>query len=96
MIEPKEIATQIAIELISSVAQEDLTGEEKEQKVCTFLAKLDNGVVGLGLIPDALEAKLLNIGIDKVQEHLDKIDLKYFVKTQYNRIKSLLKRLFKN
>ena len=94
MAQVKEIATQIAIELITNVAQEDITGEEKEQKVCEFLAKLDNGVVGLGLIPDSLEAKLLDIGIDKVQEHLDKIDLKAFVKTQYNRIKSLLKRLF--
>ena len=41
-----------------------------------------------------------NIGItvkdiDKVQEYLDKVDLKAFVKTQYNRIKSLIKRLFK-
>ena len=94
MSEAKELATKIAIELITKASEKNKTGEQKEAEVCKILSRLDNNIIGLGFIPDELEAQLIDFGIDKVQEHLDKIDLKDFVKTQYNRIKSLLKRLF--
>lgn len=95
MTQAKELATKVAIEFITRAADTTMTGEEKEASVCKILSKLDDNVIGLNLIPNELEAKILDIGIDKVQEYLDKVDLKAFVKTQYNRIKSLLKRLFK-
>lgn len=90
----KEVATKVAIELITKAAEQDKTGEEKEAEVCEFLSKLDNHIIGLNFIPDELEAELLDLGIDKVQEFLSEIDIKAFVKKQYHRIKLVLKRLF--
>jgi hypothetical protein len=92
----KEIATKVAIELIAKAAEQDKTGEEKEAEVCEILSKLDNHIIGLNFIPDELEAELLDLGIDKVQEYISNLDIKAFVKTQYNRIKRLLKRLFRH
>jgi len=92
----KEIATKIAIEFITKAAEKDKTGEEKEIEVCKLLSKLDNNIIGLGFIPDELETQLLDLGIDKVQEFLSEIDIKAFVKKQYQRIKLILKRLFNN
>jgi hypothetical protein len=52
--EAKEIAEQIAIHVITNVANEELTGEEKLHNVCEFLVKFDDGIIGLNLIPNAL------------------------------------------
>ena len=88
--EIKEIATQLANVVIANAANKELTGEEKEHKVCEFLATLDNSLPVANFIPDTLEAEILDAGIDKVQEFFAKVDVKSFVKKCYNRIKHLL------
>ena len=88
--ELKEIATQLANVVIANAANKELTGEEKERKVCEFLATLDNSIPMANFIPDALEAEILDAGIDKVQEFFAKVDVKAFVKKCFNRIKHLL------
>ena len=88
----KELAAQVAIQVMTTVSTEELTGEEKEAKVCEFLAKLDNGIPFAGYIPDALEAQLLDYGIDKIQEYIAKSDIKAFVKKHYQRIKHFFKK----
>ena len=90
----KEVANKIAIEVITQVANHELTGEEKETKVCEFLAKLDDALPVANFIPNALEIEILEIGVDKVQAYLHSIDIKAFVKKNYTRIKSLLNKLF--
>ncbi len=88
----KELATQVAIQVMTTVSTEELTGEEKEAKVCEFLAKLDDNIIGLNFIPNALEAQILDFGIDKVQEFVSNIDIKAFVKKHYERIKHFFKK----
>ena len=88
--EIKEIATQLANVVIANAANKELTGEEKEAKVCAFLATLDNSIPMANFIPDTLEAEILDAGIDKVQEFFTKVDIKSFVKKCFNRIKHLL------
>ena len=88
--EIKEIATQLANVVIANAANKNLTGEEKEHKVCEFLATLDNSLPAANFIPDSLEADILDAGIDKVQEFFTKVDVKSFVKKCFNRIKHLL------
>lgn len=90
----KEVAEQIAIHVMTSVADQELTGEEKLEKVCEFLVKLDDGIIGLNFIPNEIEAQLLETGIENVIEFLKEIDVKSFVQKNYNRIKNLLKRMF--
>ena len=89
--EIKEAAIQLTNVVIAAAAEEDLTGEEKEAKVCDFLATLDNSIPGANFIPDSLEAKILDIGIDKLQEFF-KDDIKPFIKKCYERIKHLFKK----
>ena len=88
--EIKEVATQLANVVIANAANKKLTGEEKEAKVCAFLATLDNSIPMANFIPDALEAAILDAGIDKIQEFFSKVDMKSFVKKCFNRIKHLL------
>jgi len=88
--ELKEIATQLANVVIANAANKKLTGEEKEAKVCAFLATLDNSIPMANFIPDALEAEILDAGIDKIQEFFGKIEIIPFVKKCFNRIKHLL------
>lgn len=90
----KEVATKIAIEVITDAANKELTGEEKEAKVCEFLAKLDDNIPVVNFIPNSLEAEILEIGVDKIQEFFTSIDIGFFVKKHYERIKSLLKKIF--
>lgn len=90
----KELATKIAIEVITDVARQDLTGEEKKDKVCAFLAKLDDNLPLAGFIPNAIEAEIIEVGIEKVQEFFAKVDIPAFVEKTYGRIKHLLKKLF--
>lgn len=50
--EIKEIATQLANVVIANAANKELTGEEKEkEKVCEFLATLDNSIPMANFIP---------------------------------------------
>lgn len=88
-VDVKETAIQLTNVVIANYANEELTGEEKEAKVCEFLATLDNSIPGANFIPDTLEAKLLDIGLDKLQEFFVD-DIKPFVKKCYERIKHLL------
>lgn len=88
----KEVAVQLANVAISAAANEDLTGEEKERRVIEFLVKLDDGLPLVGFISNELEADLLDLGVDKVQEYIAKLDIKAFVKKQYNRIKHIFKK----
>jgi hypothetical protein len=90
----KEVATKVVIELMA-VAQQTagFTAEDREHFVISKLCRLDDGVVGLCLIPNALEEELVCAGVDKVQEYLCKVNIKAFVKKNYERVKSFLKRL---
>lgn len=88
----KEATIQLANVLIANAANEDLTGEEKEAQVCEVLGDILGFVPGISYIPSKLRAKLLDIGLDKIQEFLAEVDLKAFVKTRYERIKHILGR----
>ena len=88
--EIKEIATQLANVVIANAANKELTGEEKERKVCEFLATLDNSIPMASFIPDTLEAAILDAGIDAVQAFFEKVGVTQFVKKCYTRIKHLL------
>lgn len=88
--EVKEVAIQLANLVIADAANKELTGEEKEAKVCEFLATLDNSIPVASFIPDSLEAKILEIGVDEVQAFLTKTGITPFVKKCFNRIKVIL------
>jgi hypothetical protein len=87
----KDLAAQIAIQAMTTVSTEGLTGEEKEHKVIEFLVTLDNGVPMVNFVPDFLEAQIIEFGVDKIQEYISHIDIKAFVKKHYERIKHFLK-----
>jgi hypothetical protein len=90
----KEILNQIAIQVITTVAEDKtLTGQQKQEKVVEFIANLDNATFA-GVIPDYLEEAALNYGIDRLQEFVKLIDLPAFVKKNYLRVRTLLKKLF--
>ena len=88
--EIKEIATQLANVVIANAANKELTGEEKEAKVCEFLATLDNSIPIANFIPDSLESDILDAGIDEIQTFFVKVGITPFVKKCFNRIKHLL------
>jgi hypothetical protein len=91
----KEILNQIAIQVITTVAEDKtLTGQQKQEKVVEFIANLDNATFA-GVIPDYLEEAALNYGIDKLQEFVKLIDIPSFVKKNYLRVRTLLKKLFR-
>ena len=90
--EVKEVAIQLANVLISNAANEDLDGEAKETKVIEFIVKLDDMLPIANFIPNALEAQMLDIGLDIIQEYFKKHDIKDFIKKCYNRIKHLFKK----
>ena len=91
MTEIKDVAVQLANVVMANVANEKLTNEEKEHKVIEFLVTLDNGFPAVGFIPDALEALVVETGVDKVQEYFSKIDMKAFIKKYWARIKHIFK-----
>ena len=90
--EVKETAIKLANLVIADAADKDLTGEEKEHRVIEFLVKLDDALPVANFIPNALEAEIIEIGVDKIQEYFSKLDVKSLVKKCYQRIKHLFKK----
>lgn len=90
----EELTKQLTITVISAVADQKLTGDEKMDKVCQFISTLDDSVIGLNFIPNALEAEMIELGLDKMQEFISGLDVKAFVQTNYNRVKYALKKIF--
>ena len=90
----EELTKQLTVTVIAAVADQDLTGPEKLEKVCEFVSTFDDSVIGLNFIPNALEAKILAMGIENIQEFIKGIDVKEFVQTNYNRVKYALKKIF--
>ena len=88
--ELKEVATQLANIVIANAANEKMTGEQKEAKVCEFLATLDNSIPMANFIPDKLEAAILDAGVDTLQAFFERVGITPFVKKCFNRIKHLL------
>lgn len=88
----KETAIKLTNLVIADAANKDLTGEEKEHNVIEFLVKLDDALPGADFIPNSLEAEVLEIGIDKIQEYFSKLDIKALVKKCYERIKHIFKK----
>jgi len=85
----KETAVKLVNLVIADAQDKDLSGEEKEHKVCEFLVKLDDALPVADFIPNALEAEILEFGVDKIQEYFAKLDIKALVKKCYERIKHL-------
>jgi hypothetical protein len=92
MTDVKETAIALTNLVIADAANKDLTGEEKEHSVIEFLVKLDDALPGTNFIPNALEAEIVEIGVDKIQEYLASLDVKALVKKLYNRIKHIFKK----
>lgn len=88
----KETAIKLANLVITDAANKDLSGEEKEHRVIEFLVKLDDALPVADFIPNALEAEIVEIGVDKIQEYFSKHDIKAFVKKCYERIKHIFKK----
>lgn len=89
----KEVATKLTIEAMAvAQATAGMTGEEREHFVIRKLVTLDNATI-LGLLPDEIEAQYACEIVDKLQEFFAKINVKAFVKKNYERIKSFLKRI---
>jgi len=85
-----ELITKVAGALmVAETKSAGLTGEEREHNVIENLCHLDDNVVGLGLIPNELEAEVVEYGVDELQEAISKIDLESFVKTEWQKIKHL-------
>ena len=91
----EELTKQLTITVISAVANQELTGEQKMDKVCQFISTLDDSIIGLNFIPNALEAEILELGLDKIQDFVKGLDVKAFVQTNYNRVKYALKKIFR-
>ena len=89
----KETATKLVVGAMT-LAQETagLTGEEREHAVIRKLCVLDNATI-FALIPDELEAQAACAILDELQEFFAKINLKAFVKKNYERVKHLLQRI---
>ena len=85
----KEVAVQLANVAIAAAVNEKLTGEEKERKVIEFLVKLDDNIPMVNFIPNALEAEILDVGLDNLQAFFADHNPKEFVKKCFNRIKHL-------
>lgn len=85
----KEVAMQLANVAIVNYNDQTLTGEEREHKVIEFLVKLDDNIPMVNFIPNALEAQIVEIGVDKLQEFFGD-NLQPFVKKCFNRIKHIL------
>ena len=85
----KETAIKLANFVMVNASQEDLTNEEKEHKVIEFLVTLDDGLISQLILPNSLEAAILEVGVDKIQAYFSKIDMKAFVKKYWARIKHL-------
>lgn len=88
----KETAIKLANLVIANAVDKDLTGEEKEHSVCEFLVKLDDNLPIANFIPNALEAEILEAGVDKVQAYFAEHDIKVLVKKLYERIKHFFKK----
>lgn len=98
MSDVKTLAIQLANVAIAQMAATDKTGAEKKATVCLFLATLDDGIISPIILPNTLEAKLLEVGADKVVAFLKSLDkdkdgIPDFVETCYCRIKHLLEHL---
>ena len=87
--EIKEVAVQLANVAIVNYNDQSLTGEEREHKVIEFLVKLDDNIPMVNFIPNALEAQIAEIGVDKLQEFYGE-DIQPFVKKCFGRIKHIL------
>ncbi|MEI8129327.1 MAG: hypothetical protein WCG95_06880 [bacterium] len=87
----KETAIKLANLAIAEAANKDLTGEEKEHNVIEFLIKLDDNLPIADFVPNALEAQIIEIGVDKIQEYFSSLDIKALVKKCYERIKHIFK-----
>jgi len=85
----KETAIKLANFVMVNASQEDLTNEEKEHKVIEFLVTLDDSLISQLILPNSLEAAILEVGVDKIQAYFSKIDMKAFVKKYWARIKHL-------
>ena len=96
----KELVVQTANLAVAEMAKPEnqhLTGEEKEHKVCEFVAGIVKNLLSpvcppVAWIPQELIANFLDYEVDEVQEVISEIDVKSFVKKQYNRIKHLFKK----
>lgn len=86
----KEVAIQLANVAIVNYNDKTLSGEEREHNVIAFLTKLDDNIPGVNFIPNALEAKIVEIGVDKLQEYYGD-NIKSFVKKCFERIKHILR-----
>lgn len=85
----KDVAVQLANVAIVNYNDKSLTGEEREHKVCQFLANLTNMIPQVAWIPDELIADVLDAGVDNIQEFYGE-DVKPFVKKCFNRIMHIL------
>lgn len=92
MTDVKETAIALTNLVIADAANKDLTGEEKEHAVIEFLVKLDDSLPIADFVPNALEAEIVEIGVDKIQAYLATLDIKALVKKLYNRIKHLFRK----
>lgn len=89
----KELATQVTIQVMTAVqAAEGLTGEEREHQVCESLACAAGAIPYINIIPQELRAKILEFGVDELEEFFSKIDIKAFVKKHYERVKHFFKK----
>jgi len=89
----KEIATKLTIEAMAvAQATAGFKAEDREHFVIRKLCTLDNATI-LGLIPDELEAQAACAIVDKLQEFFAKVNVKAFIKKNYERVKSFLKKI---
>lgn len=89
----KELVTQVAIQVMTELSKDaTLTGKQKHERVCEIIAGLDNGVPFVGMIPDQLEAKILDFGWDKLASFAKTIDIGSFCEKHFQRIKYIFKR----
>ena len=85
----KEVAIQLTNLAIVNYNDPTLTGEEREHKVCQFLASLTNAIPTVAWVPDEIIADGLDVTWDAVQEYLNTHNPIDWVKKQYQRIKHL-------
>jgi len=88
----KDIAIQLTNLAIVNYNDKTLTGEQREHKVCQFLAGLTDMIPMVSWIPNEIIADGLDIGWDNVQAYLDTRNPIDWVKKQYQRIKHIFKK----
>lgn len=64
----KQIANEVAAEVMTTVTQKGKSWDETEMEICEIISKLDDGIPVINLIPNSLEATFLKYEVDNVEK----------------------------